>query len=82
MGSTFNDLNSREITKKTHPKQKKLLRVEVRNILTMSFFPCTTWDLYRLAANCHGRNVEGSQVEAELKDGEGDIQTIWLNIKE
>lgn len=32
---------------------------------------------------CHGRSVEGSQPEAELQDGEGDIQTIiWLNIKE
>lgn len=36
----------------------------------------------RLAAVCHGRSVEGSQVEVELQDGEGDIQTIWLNIKE
>ena len=26
--------------------------------------------------------MEGSQVEAVLQDGEGDIQTIWLTIKE
>jgi len=34
-----------------------------------------------LTTDSHGRSVEGSQVEAELQDGEGDIQTTWLNIK-